>query len=295
MQIDPLYSWTHVPDRALFRLTGSDRVRYLNGQITNDLAVLATGHACYAASLTGKGKIVTDLFIAAGTDALWLDAPLVRREALHERLEKFLIADDAVLEDVTDQSRVTHFFHHPPAPQKDRMIFANLRHGLPGYDCWTPAESTALVSTDPMVEPALIAALHLEYALGQWGREIDENTLPQEILLERHGLSYTKGCYVGQETVARIRSIGHVNKSLCCLEHLSGPIPALPQPLTLNEAVMGKLTSTGLSPTLNKQIALGLVSTKHQTLGTELVTGEARWKLIPIVHQIGAPRTFDTA
>lgn len=276
------YSWAPVPNRALFRLTGEDRVRYLNGQITNDLAVLPTGRACYAASLTGKGKIVSDLFVAAGEDALWIDAPLVRREALQERLEKFLIADDALLEDVTGQFRVTHFFHHPPADQKDGMIFANRRHGLLGYDQWTPSDTADVRPTVPQLTSDQIESLHLEFALGQWGREIDENTLPQEILLERHGLSYTKGCYVGQETVARIRSIGHVNKSLCFLELVSGPQPTLPAPLQVAETVVGKLTSVGFSPTLNKTVGLGLVSTKHQNPVIELSTSDALWRVAPI-------------
>ena len=98
--------------RALWRLTGPDAARYLNGQVTNDVASLADGHACYAAVCTAKGRMEGDVSIALQGGAFYLDADPILRESLGARLEKYLIADDAVFEDVSDlwnpQPRLRH-------------------------------------------------------------------------------------------------------------------------------------------------------------------------------------------
>ncbi len=182
-------------DRAVWTVTGDDRVRYLNGQVTHDVAKLVPGRSLYAAALTGKGRIVGDLFLAPGDGLLLLDAPLALRETLRERLEKFLIADDAEFHDVTGAGRLSHVFgtERPPAAP-GRIVSANARFGLPGFDVWQEGAEPFLAG--PPVPEALADLFRIEHGIGAWGSEIDENTLPQEALLDRdgRGLSYEKGC-----------------------------------------------------------------------------------------------------
>ena len=94
--------------RAKWRLSGADRVRYLNGQVTNDVRTARADEALYACVTNVKGRIEGDVFIHAEGDSLILDAPEALRESLGMRLEKYIIADDAVLEDITDEWRLWH-------------------------------------------------------------------------------------------------------------------------------------------------------------------------------------------
>ena len=95
-------------DRAKYIVTGNDRLRFLNGQLTNDILGLRPGSAIYACALTAKGKLCADLFVTAAKESLFLDAESVLRESLAARLEKYIIADDVTLEDVTDEFGLFH-------------------------------------------------------------------------------------------------------------------------------------------------------------------------------------------
>lgn len=118
MFVEEILGGLPLPDRALWKVTGEDRVRYLNGQVTNDLSLLTPGRSLYGAVLTGKGRMEGEGFFAATEDAVWIDAPLPVRESLRARLEKFLIADDAMIEDVTDSYRLSHWFGEEAPPPR---------------------------------------------------------------------------------------------------------------------------------------------------------------------------------
>ena len=128
-------------DRAKFKVTGQDRVRFLNGQLTNDIGELHSGSAIYACALTAKGKLCADLFVAATDESHYIDADAVLRESLAARLEKYIIADDVMIEDVTEEFGLFHLIDSkPPAPSEGIKIFQNesTRFGLPGIDLWFP-------------------------------------------------------------------------------------------------------------------------------------------------------------
>ncbi len=282
-----------LPDRAVWKVTGEDRVRYLNGQVTNDVSKLSVGTSQYAAVLTGKGKIVGDLFLAALPDALLLDAPLELRETLRERFEKFLIADDVIFEDLTGTGFLTHCFG-AALPDVDAdagdVASANRRFGLPGFDLWRSGAESAVLRDGPVIGAAEAEAFRIEHAIAAWGREIDGNSLPQEVLLDvnRRGLSYEKGCYVGQETVARIRSIGHVNRKIVFLEQTAGPsaLGAAPFPLQAADgAEAGRITSIAFSPHAGGEVALAMVGRNYFGIGIELVAGERRYRVAPPSRQ----------
>jgi len=251
-----------LPDRALWRLSGSDRVRYLNGQVTNDVARLKEGETLYAAVCTAKGRMTGDIFVGASTDALWIDADISLRESLGVRLEKYIIADDAVLEDVSDHWRVSHVFgSRKPEAKSGRFVSSNRRSGLAGFDVWQ--EGREFFHAGLAVPAEIAETLRLEHGLPRWGAEMTEETLPPEAGMDRNGISYTKGCYVGQETIARIKSIGHVNKQLVVLESSDKIAPERGAELCVDDKVVGKITSSGFSPALEKGIALGYVQRQH--------------------------------
>ena len=243
--------------RALWRLTGPDAARYLNGQVTNDVAGLADGTACYAAVCTAKGRMEGDVSIALHAGEFYLDADPVLRESLGARLEKYLIADDAAFEDVSDLWSLSHVFGAtpPPAPEAG-FVIAYPRFGVPGHDVWIANPNAAIAG--PTVEADVLETLRLEHGIPRWGAELTTATLPPEAgphMLA--AISYTKGCYVGQETIARLKSVGHVNRSLVFLRSDSAAFPAISAKLKQGDHETGVVTSSGYSPRLEKGIALG--------------------------------------
>jgi folate-binding protein YgfZ len=256
--------------RALWRLTGPDAARYLNGQVTNDVARLADGQACYAAVCTAKGRMEGDVSIALHSGEFYLDADPVLRESLGARLEKYLIADDAVFEDVSDLWSLSHVFGAipPPAPEAG-FVTAYTRFGVPGHDVWIVNPKAVIVGAT--VESDVIETLRLEQGIPRWGAELTTATLPPEAgphMLE--SISYTKGCYVGQETIARLKSVGHVNRSLVFLKSDSAAFPAAGVKLKQGDHEVGVVTSSGYSPRLEKGIALGYANRQAAASGALL-------------------------
>jgi folate-binding protein YgfZ len=256
--------------RALWRLTGPDARRYLNGQVTNDVAGLADGKACYAAICTAKGRMEGDVSIAVHGAEFYLDADPILRESLGARLEKYLIADDAVFEDVSDLWSLRHVFGAtpPPAPEAG-FVIAYDRFGVPGHDVWSANPNPVIAGAT--VEADVIETLRLEHAIPRWGAELTTDTLPPEAgphMLA--AISYTKGCYVGQETIARLKSVGHVNRSLVFLQSDSAAFPTPGAKLTQGDHETGVVTSSGYSPRLEKGIALGYANRQAAVPGVSL-------------------------
>ena len=262
--------------RALWRLTGPDAARYLNGQATNDVTGLADGHACYAAVCTAKGRMEGDVSIARHGAEFYLDADPVLHESLGARLEKYLIADDAVLEDVSDLWSLRHVFGAAPPPMLEAgFVIAYARFGVPGHDLWSATDANAnAVIAGATVAADVIETLRLEHGIPRWGAELTTATLPPEAgprMLA--AISYTKGCYVGQETIARLKSVGHVNRSLVFLRSDSAAFPAPGAKLNQDGHETGVVTSSGYSPRLEKGIALGYANRQAAARGASLQAG----------------------
>ena len=256
--------------RALWGLTGPDAARYLNGQVTSDVGHLADGQACYAAVCTAKGRMEGDVSIALHAGEFYLDAEPILRENLGARLEKYLIADDAVFEDVTDLWNLSHVFGTtpPPAPEGG-FVIAYARFDMPGHDVWNSNPNA--VAAGATVEAAVIETLRLEHGIPRWGEELTTTTLPPEAgphMLA--AISYTKGCYVGQETIARLKSVGHVNRSLVFLRSDSAAFPVSGTKLKQGDHETGIVTSSGYSPRLERGIALGYAQRQAATEGVSL-------------------------
>jgi len=257
-------NYVDLSGRAKFWMTGSDRLRYLNGQLTNDLNALVLGQAMYAFALTAKGKLAGDLYLRAVNDAFLIDAPAELRDSLLARLERYVVADDVAIEDVTEQFYLWHFLEPLAPAETPSGVIRNesSRFRRAGTDLFFAAEPAVPAGVEP-AEPlgaAEAETLRVEAAMPKWGHELDENVLPQELGLDELAISYTKGCYLGQEVVSRIKSVGHVNRRLVKLRPLEGP--ALRPGLALTAAgqpapAAGSVTSVAPLPVGGQVYALG--------------------------------------
>ena len=264
-------------DRAKFKVTGNDRTRFLNGQLTNDILGLHAGSAIYACALTAKGKLCADLFVAATDENHYLDTEPVLRESLAARLEKYIIADDVKLEDVTDQFGLLHLIgSKDPGPFESLELLLSTRFGQAGFDLWFPVGQAASVlerlHQHPLDAEAL-ETLRIEQGVARWGTELSENVLPNEADLDKRAISYTKGCYLGQEVISRIKSLGHVNR------HLRGLLPASDTLVQVGDKLIdatetgkevGFITSVGQSRSLGRLIALGYIRRGFDAPGSTL-------------------------
>ncbi|MFN0127355.1 MAG: YgfZ/GcvT domain-containing protein [Verrucomicrobiales bacterium] len=281
--------WIDLSSRAKFRLTGPDRVRYLNGQVTHNVARLQPGESLPALVCTAKGRLESEIMVRAEDDSLMVDAPGELRESLLARLEKYLIADDCAWEDVTDAWSLWHGLGLDGPAQANRF-------GIAGQDLWRPANSPA--PEGPRLTPEEVELIRLAHGVPAWGSELTSDTLPQEARLEGRAVDFHKGCYVGQEVVSRLRSVGRVNRLLHRLETEDDtPLTAgdrLFQPPTADRAdpvEVGIVTSAQRDPVRALSLGLGYVKRSAATAGGRLRAGPQKNALSTIVKlgEIVAP------
>ena len=298
------------------RLTGPDRVAWLQGLVTNDVAALQPGQGCYAAYLTPQGRMISDLRILATREALLLDVPTVARTTVAARFGQFIITEDVVVEDVT--ARVARLAVHGPAaasvvataldvPAASLTRLAEHEHldvefqdapvfvagcwalGGPGFDVYCAAERVTDVAARLFASGAHdITAdawdtLRIEAGLPLFGIDMDTDTIPLEAGLEAHAISQSKGCYVGQEVVIRIlhRGGGRVVRRLVAwaadAESAFDTIaPAPGTALAVDGKDIGRITSAAWSPSLHRLIGLGYAHRDHTEPGTKLTVGVAQ-------------------
>ena len=260
--------------RSLWRFAGPDALRYLNGQVTADISQLEDGQGTYASVCTAKGRMEGDLFIARRGAEFYLDAAPILHESLGLRLEKYLIADDAIMEDISSLWSLSHVFGtERPALPDTGFIIPHARFGVPGHDLWIASPGAGVVGDT--VAADVVETLRLESGVPVWDAELTPTTLPPEAgprLLD--AISYTKGCYVGQETIARLKSVGHVNRTLVFLRADREAFPAATTKLKQEDREVGVITSSGFSPRLEKGIALGYIQRALASEGTVVQAGD---------------------
>jgi folate-binding protein YgfZ len=262
-------------DRAKLLLGGSDAVDFLQGQLTNDVEALAAGTGCYAALLTHKGKIRTDLRVLRSSDWIWLDAEAGARSALAQTIEMYGIGRDVRFEDLTEARAILSLIgpHAADAldesPPGEEHAFVEGEHGLYvrtdlGVDVICEATAAAALRDALGVEAVSEEAaecLRIESGRPRYGIDMDSTTIPEEAGINERAVSFTKGCYVGQETVARLHYKGKPNRWLRGLR-LSAPA-VRGEELLLGDKVVGTIGSSCVSPTLGP-IALAIVRREAQ-------------------------------
>jgi len=277
-------------ERGKLALTGSEAKAFLAGQVTNDTESLTPGHGVYAALLTHKGKMRADLRVLDLGDELWLDTERVSLQPLFDTIRRAKIGYDVELHKRTLQQALLSLL----GPRAREVAGADAA-GL-GTDEHASARSPlgVLVTTDLGVDVICAAddaarvrdeleragaipvpegaaeARRVETGRPRYGIDLDDTVIPQEAGLNERAVSFTKGCYVGQETVARLHYKGKPNRHLRGLR-LSGPAPS-GAPLRLGEREVGRLGSVAHSPRFG-DIALALVR-REAAPGDELAVGD---------------------
>lgn len=261
-------------ERVELILTGADRVRYLNGQVTSNVAKLSNGQTQPACVTTAKGRLCAEIVITAQADALYIDAESALRSTLPARLERYIISDDATLTDGTDTRALLHFLGPPPPQIPGGTCVPSRRFGRDGWDVRLAApalagKKAAHFSDRPALEPALVEILRIEAGIPRWGAELDEDTLPPEAGLDRTHIDYHKGCYIGQEVISRLKSVGHVNRQLTGFVSADGAPPVVGAAIFSpdNDRPIGTITSVAFSFALEKPIALGYLRRGSPTSG----------------------------
>lgn len=262
--------------RAKLRVSGGDVVRYLNGQITNDLGKATPAAAIQASILTAKGKLSAHVFISRESEnAFVLDADPELREELSARLDRYIIADDVQLDDVTERFSLFHILGETkPALEGARTVAAD-RFSLPGWDYWCdPAVKVeAFGDQVDFCDASCAEIFRIERGIPRWGRELTGEIIPVEANLEGSSIDYAKGCYIGQEVISRMKMSGQTNKRLCGLVSLAGGPIESGAALTHAGRECGWVTSAAQSERLGKQIGLGYVKRGFNSPGTQLSAG----------------------
>ena len=195
--------------RALFLFRGPDAVRYLNGQVTQDVRNLSDT-AVPACVTDAKGRLQAFVHVFPGPDdTIWVEAPPELEGELEARLGRYLIADDAEMENISGDWTLFHLLD-TSGPPSGLALRAN-RLGTEGYDLWLPASETCSLPALPDDEAE---ALRIAAKVPAWGKELTPGILPPEALLDQSAISYHKGCYIGQEVLSRIKTAGKVNRRL---------------------------------------------------------------------------------
>jgi folate-binding protein YgfZ len=257
--------------RAVIRLDGAEAAEFLQGQVTNDVEALTPGSGCYAALLSHKGKLRADMrVLRVAQDRLLIEAERIAGPVLQHNFSTYSLGRDVRSKDVSAERVVLSLIGPEapaavdPTPADAEHAFVEAPHGFhvrsfAGVDLIVDAQAAEAVIADlavPSVAEEAAECVRIERGRPRLGLDMDENTIPQEAGLNERAVSFTKGCYVGQETVARLYYKGKPNRHLRGLR-LSEPAER-GEPIELNGKQLGTVGSTCVSPTFGP-IALAIV------------------------------------
>lgn len=206
---------------ALLQFEGPDAVRFLNGQLTQDVKLVAGSHQALPACITDhKGKLQFRVWLHARGDAILVEAPPGLGEEVEARLTRYLIADEVEVCDLSGQWQLHHLTGldgeqgNIAVPPAGSVLRESDRYGARGIDLWVPAQTQPNLAELPLLEGDDLESLRIARGVPAWGRELTGGLLPPEAGLEATDISYTKGCYIGQEVISRIKSAGKLNRRL---------------------------------------------------------------------------------
>jgi folate-binding protein YgfZ len=265
-----------VRDVCRFAVKGRDRLRYLNGQVSNDLRKLKTGEAMQACVLSAKGKLDAVIFVWEGAEEFIVEADGALADGLGARLDRYIVADDVAIEPLPIEPRL-HLFG--PAAETFDAAHAEAvrisRIGAPGIDF--SASLDVVPGELQEADDELKLLLRIERRLPAWGSELSADTLPAEAGLDATSVDFSKGCYIGQEVVSRIKSVGHANRTLETAIAAAGQslrsgmeLFALDGP----DRAIGRITSAAHHFELSKDVALCYVR-RGVAHGADLIARDA--------------------
>jgi folate-binding protein YgfZ len=304
-------AWRDVSDRGRIAVRGEDRARLLHAMTTNHVEQLTPGTGCYAFFLNAQGRILADVNILCFEDHILLDTEPETRTKIYEHLDRYIIADDVTLDDVTDQTAVIAIEGPQsqavlerlgaPVPEQPEAHLAwdgagywngatvarlNTAGGS-GFFVITSAAAHDSLEADsleaqlaaagiPEAQPQDVRTVRIENGRPRYGEEITERYLVQETG-QLQAVNFTKGCYLGQEIVERVRSRAQIHRGLRRLEIDTNQPPASGTKLKSGGADAsdaGEIASAAFSPALGKTVALAYVRTQFGEPGTRLTFDE---------------------
>jgi aminomethyltransferase len=291
-------AWLDLSARGRIYVTGEDRARLLHALTTNHVEQLTPGMGCYAFFLNAQGHILADVNLLCLEDRFLLDTEPETRDLVLRHLDKYIIADDVTLEDVTGSLACIAVEGPGGAGLQPANSFPNAitqpvsSTGEPGFRIYVPvgdklAWIARLESAGAQPASAEEArTVRLEHGIPRYGEDIFDTTLPQETR-QLHAIHFAKGCYLGQEIVERIRSRGHVNRLLAKLE-IEGekPLPAGTK-VYAGDAEVGEITSSAFSPALGKVVALAYLRAQYAEPGTPLRVAQASACCRELYNKVG--------
>jgi folate-binding protein YgfZ len=304
--------------RAFFDFTGPDRTRYLNAVLTNNIRDLQAGQGNSSLLLNPQGHVLAELDTYALVDRLLVVTFAMIRGRTAATLEKFIIMDDVTMEDVTEQFGVVSM-EGPATPEIVASLGApapelldELGHaethvagiacrmvrrspgGVPGAEfiasradlpkLWQVLVEAARARGGGPIGYEALSSLRLEEGIPWFGYDFDEKEIPHEAGVEQSHISYTKGCYTGQEIVERVRSRGHVNRRRVGVVFTGSEIPPAKTALFAGGAEVGTVTRAAFSYELDLPIGMAYVRREHNASGSKLTWsgGEAEVIDLPI-------------
>ncbi len=296
--------------RDLLKLTGKDRQSFLQGMVTNDVLRLQPSEGCYAFMLDATAHILADMRVLNVGDCLLLDLEPGTAPFVAETLDKYLIMEKCRIADVTasygcfsiggersgdyfrDNSSVAdagRWQNNQSVVLSDDSILSRIDiASIPLYRLYFPNPRNMDVAymprnekgeTEAELPESTLDALRIEAGIPRFGVDLDKTVLAPEARQDGRAVSYKKGCYIGQEIVARIDARGHTNKGLVgfLLDPAQTALPEYDAPIfvsgTGDGKPVGRITSAAMSPTLGIPIALGYLRNEHATSDTRLAVG----------------------
>ena len=310
--------------RGRLRFAGSDRSVYLHRIISNDVEGLSVGEGNYATILTNRGKIIADMKVGVFEDFIDIETNAETRSILYQELDKYLIADDVTIEDFTEHTSAVGV-HGPKSAELMQEIYGldvgtlpeyhNVVHeidgrriicaranetGEAGYNLCTASESIEWLWDTILTKGRAVGAapigltalnsLRIEAGIPLYGAELSDSIFPGEAELEQ-AISFEKGCYIGQEIVARMKYRGHPNRLLRGFEIASDVPPQSGDRLFDGDKEIGWMTSAVVSPTLEKTIGMGYIRVAFTDEGSQVeveTTGSrmnATVRLLPLYRR----------
>ncbi len=287
--------------RSRVCLLGADREKFLHGQVTNDILRVKAGQGTYAALVTAKGKMESDLFVHKLKDELLLDFEPGLTQRVIERLNRYVIAEDVQIIDVAPhygllsvmgpRSADTLSAANLPFPQSslawtsrattagELYIVNNPRFRVPAFDLFVPLNQMESMASSLEGTGAkwagfsALETLRIENGIPRYGLDMTETTIPQEAELQDRAVSFAKGCYIGQEVIARIRTYGQVAKALRLLR-VDGEVPNAGTKVFAGGKEVGFVTSASHSPRHGTTVALAYIRKETNAPGTAVQIGE---------------------
>lgn len=269
-------------------ITGADRQSFLHSFCTNDVKRLVPGACCEAFFTNVKGKIIGHGVISCRDSELVIFGPPNQAAQLIEHLDRYIIREDVQLQDNTVTRTYFLMVSEVPGPSGSihwDIVGRGIGRILEVIS--SEAESLGRVLGEQrftLVHRKAFAAARIEAGFPLFGVDFNEENLPQEVGRDVQAISFTKGCYLGQETVARIDALGHVNQRLVGVRFVGSDMPAGGLELTRDGRIVGSVTSAAFSPKFGLPIALAMVRRESNSPGTRLdsAIGECEVVSLPV-------------